>query len=146
MMKKLINKLLLMIVKKIKIDLPIKFNHIKEHSSYKVVILPKNVILVHEIKESRKITKVNLDLNEFLVIQKRIENLFEKYNEKEMKDISVGLKKYDVYFRQNLLNKEDFEWKYEELCAFYFYHAFHLFILSKTEKKNELFSFVFKFF
>jgi len=35
-----------------------------------------------------------------------------------------------------LLNKEDFEWKYEELCAFYFYHAFHLFILSKTEKKK----------
>jgi hypothetical protein len=34
-----------------------------------------------------------------------------------------------------LLNKEDFEWKYDELCAFYFYHAFHLFILSKTEKK-----------
>jgi len=92
MMKKLINKLLLMIVKKIKIDLPIKFNNIKEHSSYKVVFLPKNVILVHEIKEPRKITKVNLDLNEFLVIQKRIENLFEKYNETEMKDISIKLK------------------------------------------------------
>lgn len=120
----------------VKIDLPIKFNNIKEHSSYKIVILPKNIILVHEIKEPGKIIKVNLDLNEFLVIQKRIEKLFEKYDKKEMEDISIKLKKYDIYFRQNLLNKEDFEWKYDELCAFYFYHAFHLFILSKTEKQT----------
>ena len=121
----------------LKIDLPINFNNLKENKSYKVVILPENNILVHEIKEKGKDIKENIDLDKFLLIQKRIEKLIkEKYDKDEMESIANGLKDYDSYFNQNLINKGDYEWKYEELNAFYFYHIFHLFKSSKTERKN----------
>jgi hypothetical protein len=122
----------------ITINLPIKFDKIKQKLSYKIVALPENKTLVYEIKEPEKITKITIDLEQFQSIQSSIQELMKEYNKDKMSKILKDIKKYKTYFRQNLINKEDFDWDIKELNAFYHYQAFHLLLLSKTSKNNSL--------
>ena len=122
----------------IKNDLAINFDKLKNNMSYKVVLLPKNKNLVYEIKEPEKIEKINLDLEQFKLVQNRIENVLKAGTEEEIKDISKELEKYNKYFDQILINKEDFDWKFEEFQPFYFYLKFNLFYKSKNETAAEL--------
>ena len=122
----------------IEIDLPIKYENIKQNSSYKVVVLPTKKILVFQINSEKKNEKTNLDIDGFKLVQNRIDNLINKYSKDELNNISNELKKYNSYFDQALISKEDFDWKFEELQAFYYYHFFRMFYFSKTEKNDKL--------
>ena len=121
------------------INLPIKnLNNLKQHLSYKVVVLPKTQIIVYEIKKSEEIIKNDINLDEFKILQNRIENVMNEKQEDKMIEIFNSLQSYKTYFNQILLNKEDFEWKLEEFQAYYFYHAFKLFFHSETEKNDRI--------
>ena len=122
----------------IKNDLSINFDKLKNNLSYKVVVLPKSKTLVYEIKEPEKIEKINLDLEQFKLIQNKIENVLKKENEEEITYISNELKKYNKYFDQVLINKEDFDWIFEEFQAFYYYLIFQLLYKSKNETNDRL--------
>ena len=119
------------------INLPIKnLNNLKQNLSYKVVVFPKTKILVYEIKKSEDIIKKNINLDEFKILQNRIEKVMNEKQEDKMSEISNSLQSYKNYFEQILINKEDFEWKLEEFQAYYFYYAFKLFFRFKTEKND----------
>ena len=121
------------------INLPIKnLNKIQENMSYKVVVLPKTQILIYEIKKSEEIIKNEINLDEFKILQNRIEKVMNEKQEEEINEISNCLQSYNSYFDQILINKEDFEWKLEEFQAYYFYHVFKLFFRSETEKNDRI--------
>ena len=106
--------------------------------SYKIVVLPKTQILVYEIRKSEEIFKNDINLEEFKILQNRIEKVMKEKQEEEMITIFNSLQLYNTYFDQILINKEDFDWKLEEFQAFYFYHAFKLFFHSEIEKDDRI--------
>ena len=121
------------------INLPLKnLNNLKHNMSYKIVVLPKTQILVYEIRKSEEIFKNDINLEEFKILQNRIEKVMREKQEDEMITIFNSLQLYNTYFDQILINKEDFDWKLAEFQAFYFYHAFKLFFHSEIEKDDRI--------
>ena len=120
----------------IKINFPIKFTNIKEKSSYKVLVLPNNKIIVHEIKEQEKNDKINVSINDFKCLEAKIANLMNNYNKEEATKLNNEIGKFDNYFQQNLLNKENFNWTTDEFTAYYYFHIFHLFLSSKQAEND----------
>ena len=121
----------------ININLPIKFTNIKKNSSYKVLILPNDNIIVHEIKKKEKNDKINININDFKPLETKIDNLMKNYDKEEATKLNNEIEKFDNYFQQNLLNKENFNWSIEEFKAYYYFHIFHLFLSSKQARNNE---------
>jgi len=121
------------------INLPIKnLNNLKLNLSYKVVVLPKTKILVYEIKKPENIIKKDINLDEFKILQNRIEKVMNEKKEDEIREISNILQSYNTYFDQILINKEDFDWKLEEFQAYYYYYAFKLFFRSESENNDRI--------
>jgi len=120
----------------IKINLPIKFTNIKEKSSYKVLVLPSNKIIVHEIIEQEKNDKINININDFKCVESKITNLMTNYDKEEAIKLNKEIGKFDNYFQQNLLNKKKFNWTTDEFIAYYHFHLFHLFLSSKQAKND----------
>ena len=121
----------------IKINLPIKFTNIKKNSSYTVLVLPKDKIIVHEIFEQEKNDKISISINDFKSLETKIGNVMKNYDKDETTKLNNEMGKFDNYFQQNLLNKENFNWTTEEFIAYYYFYIFHLFLSSKQAKKNE---------
>ena len=120
----------------------IKINKSKIESnlSYKITILPKDIIL-QKIKESTESKKYLMNNREKMKkIQNKIQNIlkmkftkniiFDKELEKIILDdilnIKDELKPYYEYFNQNLINKEEEIWDSEEFISFYNYYIFNL--------------------
>ena len=117
-----------------------KKNKMKENSSYKINLLP-NDIIVQEIKESLQIKKEELkNFNKFNIIIKEIEEFIKNNRDDtdyiKMKQICDKLEPNDYYFNQNLMNKEDCNWSLDELNYYYYYYQFKLFINYATVSEN----------
>ena len=109
-----------------------KIYKMKENGNYKINLFP-NDIIIQEIKRNKKIQKEELiDLNEWNNIVKDIDALIEKNRKNtdlvKMKKIIDEIEKYDKYFNQNLMNKEEENWNLEEFTFYYYYFQFKLFI------------------
>ena len=113
----------------------------KKNSSYQINIL-QNDTIIQEIKEtSIKTKKILNDFTKMKIIVKEIDE-FIKIDNKEinfdkMKEIIAKLSPYDDYFNQNLMNKEDNDWNYEELIFYYYYFKFKLFLNYKTDEDSK---------
>ena len=112
----------------------------KENLSYKIDMF-ENDIIIHENKESPSKEKIKLnDFNKMTTISKEIENFIKnertKVNFDQMKKIIEELQPYDNYFNQNLMNKEDNNWRSEEFNFYYYYFQFKLYLMYVTNKDS----------
>ena len=71
------------------------------------------------------------EIDEFIKIDNK------EINFDKMKEIIAKLSPYNDYFNQNLMNKEDNDWNYEELTFYYYYFKFKLFLNYKTDEDNK---------
>ena len=104
----------------------------EEKSSYKINILPHDII-VQENEESKLKNKIKLDdFNEMKSIVNDIDEFLKKNRNdmdfNEMKKIIDELNPYEDYFNQNLMNKEDNNWSSDELTFYYHYFQFKLYL------------------
>ena len=109
-----------------------KINKMKENSSYKINILPHDII-VQENQESKLKNKIKLDdFNKMKNIVKDIDEFIKKdrinMDFNEMKKIINKLNPYENYFNQNLMDKEDNNWNQDELTFYYHYFLFKLYL------------------
>ena len=109
----------------------------KEYSSYKVNILPNDII----VQENKKTEFEKIKIDNFSQIKEISEEINKIIKEDQIKEVSAiieKLKNYKEYFNQNLLNKEKYEWTSEEFVAYYHYFKFKLFwnYSSVFEKKQ----------
>ena len=102
-------------------------NKMKANSSYKVNILPNDII----VQENKKTECEKIKIDNFCLIKEISEDINKIIQEDQIKEVTTiieKLKNYEKYFNQNLLNKEKYEWISEEFVAYYHYCKFKLFL------------------
>ena len=94
----------------------------KEKSSYKINILPNNVIIQeNSISKSEEKEKLE-DFNKMKYFMEQIDELVKNnrnnINLTKMEKIIKDLEPFDKYFNQNLINKENNHWGYDEFIFY----------------------------
>ena len=109
-----------------------KRNKMKENSSYKINLLPNDIIIQECTKNKKNMKKQLNDINEINSIVNKIKDIVKKDRKNtdydKMNKIINEMKQYDEYFNQNLLNKEDETWSKDEFILYYHYFLFKLFL------------------
>ena len=112
----------------IKIKLNIKnLNKMEENSSYKINILPNDIIVQKNNVSNCEKIKMH-DFKEMKEISKEIDKTIQEINLKRISSITKKLSPYEYYFNQYLINKAKFEWNSDEFESFYHYCKFKLFL------------------
>ena len=93
------------------------------------------------------------DINKMKVIIKEIDNIVKcniiNVEQYKISKIINELTPYDIYFNQNLMNKEEYDWSSDEFNYYFYYYKFKLFllyILSDDNKKIDYYSCAMKIF
>ena len=112
----------------IKIKLNIKnLNKMEENSSYKINILPNDIIV--QKNNETKCEKIKMhDFKEMKEISKEINKTIQEDNLKKISSIIKKLSPYEDYFNKYLINKEKFKWNSDKFESFYHYCKFKLFL------------------
>lgn len=123
----------------IKIDLKInKFDKIVKELSYKITILPSNNILLQRVQKTNKYNKFNIGKEIINNLIEKLQNFFNQKNDDALEDIEKYVQSYKKYFEQNLMNKNNENWDFNEFSAFYYYYRFKLFYSMKKCKKDNI--------
>lgn len=126
---------------KIKLN-KINLNKMEENSSYKITLLPNDIIVQENKKfayEKIKITNFN-NLNKIYV---EIDDVIKDKDLTKFSKIKNELIPYEKYFNQNLMNKGNDDWNSEELTAFFYYCKFKLFLnYSCVDENNQIFYYI----
>ena len=109
-----------------------KINKMKANESYKINILPNDII----VQESKPIfSEKKIEMTKLMKYKKIIQKIDviiqkgkDKLNPNEIKTTIDELKDYDNYFNQYLLNKGEYIWTKEEFISYYYYYKFKLFL------------------
>ena len=119
----------------IKIDLDIKhFEKIKENLSYKISIFPSKELIVQEIKSYENNVKISIPSDELVSLNEKFNEVFNNNSKTDIEKFNSTLNKYEKYFIQDLINKEDYTWDLVEFSAFCNYYKYQLLLYSKKYK------------
>ena len=113
------------------INIKLNINNLKmeEQKSYKISLLPKDII-VQENQETNKLFKEEIkNIKEMKRINGEIDKIVDKGDFNKIKNMISQLSPYDEYFNQDLMNKSEFKWNTDEFECYYHYFKFKLYLL-----------------
>ena len=113
------------------INIKLNINKLKmeEQKSYKISLLPKDII-VQENQEPNQLFKKEIkDIKEMKRINCEIDKIVNKGDFNKTKNMISQLSPFDEYFNQDLMNKSEIKWNADELECYFYYFKFKLFLL-----------------